>query len=180
MKKNRTLIVAVLLVAALALGVGYAAITGNLFIHGKVTTAAQTFNVVFTDYETKSATRDGVETGVLAGSTDAISTEGVQTVKFFVTGMSYVDDTVVGRFEVTNNNEVAMFFNADPIVTNEGGMFQVTVAWDTDYDTANGIAPNGGAAHLLVTVKMLRGATDAIDIDFTVQLPATSDAPIAP
>ena len=176
MKKNRTLIVALLLIASLALGIGYASITGNLFIHGKVTTAAQTFNVVITDYETVSATRDGVANPAIVGSTDAIPSAGVQTLKFFVTGMSYEQDTLVGKFEVTNHNEVPMFFNELPVITNEHDCFSVTAVWDTDYDATNGI-PANGPAHLIVTVTMLEGATDAIDHDFTIKLPSTSDAP---
>ena len=178
MKKNRTLIVALLLIASLALGIGYASITGNLFIHGKVTTAAQTFNVVITGYETVSATRDGVATPSIVGSTDAIPAAGVQTLKFFVTGMSYEQDTIVAKFEITNHNEVPMFFNADPNsgITNEHDCFSVTAVWDTDYDATNGI-PANGTAHLIVTVTMLEGATDAIDHDFTIKLPSTSDAP---
>ena len=59
MKKRRTTIIAFLLVAALALGIGYAALTTNLTITGGVTNAPHPINVVFQSGTLKEATATG-------------------------------------------------------------------------------------------------------------------------
>ena len=181
MKKRRTLIISLLLVAALALGVGYAAVTGNLFIHGKVTTAKQSFNVVFTAYETAEVHKDAKNVREIGGSTDALG-EGVQTLKFFVTGMSYKDESLTGRFTVRNDNDMTMYFTSAPVITyaTENSPFTVTYEWEENVANS-GIAP-GGFAHVKITVTMTEGITadDTVDYDFTVQLPATSTAPTPP
>ena len=56
MKKRRTIIISLLLVAALALGVGYAAVSGSLIIDGKVVASAQPFNVHFTAFQANPGT----------------------------------------------------------------------------------------------------------------------------
>jgi hypothetical protein len=47
MKKNRTLVIGLLLVAALALGIGYASTTRDLYVQGTAKTTPQDIDVVF-------------------------------------------------------------------------------------------------------------------------------------
>ena len=49
MKKRRSLIVAFLLVAVMAIGIGYAAITGAITVNGNLSAQPEGFHIVFTD-----------------------------------------------------------------------------------------------------------------------------------
>ncbi len=171
MKKRRTLIIALLLISALALGIGYATVSGDLFIHGKVTTAPQTFDVVITEYTMGNANRAGI-----AGTTDALD-GGVKSVVYNVTGMSYADDYLEGTFTVKNRNDITMYLQ-NPVITygDEDGMFKVEWKWVNEAEVADGLEENE-EAELKITVTMLKGASDTLDKTFTIKVHATSDEP---
>ncbi|MBE6576932.1 MAG: hypothetical protein E7653_02190 [Ruminococcaceae bacterium] len=175
MKKRRTLIIALLLVAALALGIGYAAVEGKLYIHGKVTTAAQPFDVVFTEYQTEGTPSEGV-VGAIVDQLPA------QTVKFTVTGMDEAGDTITGKFTIKNNNEFTMYLSDPTIVyTNDAngtdvagnGMFTVTTSWGT----AGTTLATGAETEVFVTVTMNKGMDAEVNEEFTLTINATSTNP---
>ena len=64
MKKRRSLVIAALLVAALALGIGYAGLSQEVKITGDIASSAVTFDVVFTESNMVVTTRSDSTTRV--------------------------------------------------------------------------------------------------------------------
>ena len=94
MKKRRTLIIAALLVAALALGIGYAALSRDLQINGSANLQGdnEDFDISFTSGT--AAPTDAATVTVVPGTT---------TASYVIDGLSEVGDTLKLTFVVTNN-----------------------------------------------------------------------------
>ena len=167
MKKRRTLIISLLLVAAMALGIGYAATTGKLNIEGVVSTQQQTFEVKFTAYDTVSAS-----TGVTA----VPGTLPDKTVSFTVNGLSKKDDTITGRFTITNDNEFPMYITG--ITTTSAAENVFTVSTTMDDVATNPVTLGAGATTTIeVTVTLDEGMSEQIKQYFTISIDATSVNP---
>lgn len=93
MKKRRTLIISLLLVAALCLGIGYAALARELVISSTANLSPDDsdFNIVFV-----SATPS--DTSVATASVTGTGT----TANYTITGLSHVGDKVTLTFEIEN------------------------------------------------------------------------------
>lgn len=195
MKKRRNLLLVLLLISALAIGVGYAAISDVLVIDGTIAAVEQEFNLVYVSYahDSASSTDNRINSSVsgdIAGNRSASLT---------VTGLDYTDDKAVGTFTVQNNNEVTLYVKDDaeqvikcgdsPTELNTNGGctdFDLTVIWDPkvgggDVHT-DGIEP-GETATFKVTIT-LTDLPDGLGITestfhhyFSVSIPATSTAP---
>lgn len=106
MKKRRTLIISLLLVAAMALGIAYAAVDGLLIIDGKVQTVKQPFNVHFTYFE------QGVSHAEITGNAPAVTCADQfpsKSIMLNVSGMATKDDYVTALVTITNDNDCAMY-----------------------------------------------------------------------
>ena len=118
MKRRRNLLLVLLLISALAIGVGYAAISDILYIDGTITATEQQFEVVFTQYtpDTNAAAGDfvGTSTGVSSSITGTI--EGNTTAKLNITGFSVVGDQATGTFTIQNRNDVTMYVTMEPVI----------------------------------------------------------------
>lgn len=167
MKKNRTLIISLLLIAALALGIGYAATTGHLVINGVVSTQAQTFDVKFTAYADVSAT-----TGVTATP----GTLPDKTVSFTINGMSKEGDTLTGRFTITNENEFPMYLTGITTDNVDTNVFTVTTTMD-DLATNPVTLAAGATTTVDVTVTLDEGMSEQVKQYFTITISATSVNP---
>ena len=123
MKKRRTLIIALLLVATLAIGFGYAATSGHLQINGTVSTRDQAFAMIFTKYETKEAS-----TGVTAFTGVNADNPGYNdsSISFHVQGLSKNDDYLIGEFTVQNLNEFDMYLITASVTNPNENLFTVT------------------------------------------------------
>ena len=172
MKKRRTLIIALLLVAALCLGLGYAAMTKVITVNGDGILNADNSNlkVVFT-----GASFDGDSKGTVTFSDNAANFD-------LSTGMAAPNDTAVMRFPIQNKtSDVTATLTgvtiSDYTVTNEnyevldetsGDYFTITckvvqgendatVLWDStaQSNTSSELSPNETAT-VIVTVKLNR------------------------
>ena len=101
MKKRRSSIIALLLVAALALGIGYAALTDELTINGKVTTDGEVMNDTFDElvYFTNATVTNSPASHIIA---DVSATYGGDTASYAISGMKAVNDKVVMEFTIHN------------------------------------------------------------------------------
>ena len=92
MKKRRLLIVSLLLIAALTLGIGYAALSRELVINSSANLSVnqEDFKILFTDAQSSStAATASVTAGGLGGN-------------YTVTGLSKQGDTVTLTYQITN------------------------------------------------------------------------------
>ena len=167
MKKNRTIIISLLLIAALALGIGYAATTGKLNIEGVVSTQQQTFEVKFTAYETVSSS---------TGVTGVPGTLPDKTVSFTVNGMSKANDTITGRFTITNENEFPMYLTGITVNNATENVFSVSTTLDNVATNPVTIAA-GATTTVEVTVTLTAGMSEQIKQYFTISIDATSVNP---
>lgn len=166
MKKKNTLLGVLMLVAVLALGIGYALTADNLVISGTATAQeAADFKVKFTETVTVA---DGDEAEVITAEKtgDLTATMSVKLAK--------VGDTATATFEVTNASEAGL----NAVVGNVGAYvkgsteaeftseyFEVTVE-PTGTDK---IAVNGTAT-VKVTVKLIKASVDGVTENFDVVL----------
>lgn len=178
MKKRRTMIISLLLVAALALGIGYAAYTVNLEVSGVVSAGAPaplvTFETVTVGEKTESVT---------SGNNFGIGATGGQSIDLNVGGLRNKDDKVVVTytvknghdFDVTVNNPTVVYTNTDG--NNYNSNISITPgSWD---DLTDGKIPSGETATFTVTVQLIKTfATDAsITQNFRIDFTATGVVP---
>ncbi|MBE6601545.1 MAG: hypothetical protein E7637_03440 [Ruminococcaceae bacterium] len=181
MKRRRTIITSLLLIAALALGIGYAAITGSLIVDGKVVAAAQPFNVHFIAFEA------GTGTGVLSNipevscDTTLSETNPAKSIMLNVRNMASDGDTVSATLTIKNDNDCDMYVSVDTILYGETAgtatsatpnYFTVTTDW-----TAAKKIDKGATATIKVTIEMDKSCTEDYTGYFRVTLNGTSVAP---
>lgn len=172
MKQRRTLIIALLLVAALALGIGYAALSRDLQINGSANLQGNNddFQIYFTE---GSADSDAAT---------VTANEGTTTASYVIDGLSEVGDTVEITFEVLNDTEdvyahlnsitsttgelvittasgdvtgnYADYFSKEMVITNENG--------DVYADGEDFIVEPGKTATVTITITLEKTVTDPV------------------
>lgn len=162
MKKKRTFLVVALLVAALSLAVGYAAITKNLAVTGSASATPNNdnFKVRFTGTpETSDANK------VTASITSDLAA------KINVSGLTTTGDTVTATYTIENySDELGANLAVGNITNNNSEYFEVTALL-----AAPAIA-KGATTTLTVTVKLLKTPVDDQSTDITVPVTATATA----
>ena len=162
MKKKRTFLVVALLVAALSLAVGYAAITKNLSVTGSAsaTTKDDNFKVRFTGTPT---TTDGSK--VTATITNELAA------KINVSGLTTTGDTVTATYTIENYSaELGANLALGSITNTNSEYFEVTASLD------NSAIAKGETTTLTVTVKLLKTPVENQTTDITVPVTATATA----
>ena len=99
MKKRRTLIISLLLIAALALGIGYAGFTSELVISGDaVLNSTETSGVVIKDVQ---------PIGLATDSAIKVTTQGIgtRTAQVDITGFATTQDSVIIEVTIENPHE---------------------------------------------------------------------------
>lgn len=178
MKKRRTLIIALLLVAALALGIGYAAYTVNLEVSGIVSAGAPAPLVTF-----KTVTVGEKTETVTSGNNFGIGATGGQSIDLNVGGFRNKDDKVVVTYTVENGHDFDVTVN-EPIVSytnTDGKKYDANISitpgsWD---GLTDGKILAGKTATFTVTVQLIKTfATDAsITQNFRIDFTATGVVP---
>ena len=186
MKKRRNLILVLLLISALALGVGYAAITGTLTVNGTITVegGAVSEDLVFKSYAHNTSIGSTI-------STVTNNIDGKTTAALSITGFKQKGDSITGTFTVQNTGSIKMYILSSP--DNQCGSddtygtigdcadFTHTFAWDDATVSTAGIEP-GATATFKVTVTMDKIPAALVTADsfthcFLFTIPATSVAP---
>jgi len=182
MKKRRTLIISMLLIAALCLGIGYAAVTGSLIVDGKVVASAQPFNVHFVAFQANTGT--GVISNVPEVSCDTIlsTSNPAKSIMLNVRNMASDGDKVSATLTIKNDNDCDMYVSVDTVLygetagavtSNVANYFEVTTDWGTDVKTI----AKGGTETITVSIEMLKSCTEDYSGFFRVTLNGTSTAP---
>ena len=143
MKKRRTLIIALLLIAALALGIGYAAFSSRMAINGEaILPGVQVSEVVFTN-ATKTGGNDHITVSVSGQNSNSLTVN--------VSGFQHVDENVTVTavienphpFEVTLTTPAIKFVETAGTQVDQSDYFKVemvgtpptSISAATDADT---------------------------------------------
>ena len=160
MKKRRTLVISLLLVAALALGIGYANYTVNLAVRGVIRANAPAPLVKFTDAE-KIAGTESVTSSNGYGKTST----GGQEIELKLEDFKNLDDYVTVEYTVTNGHDFAVTLSApDGRLTDDSGTIysrsfdimpsETFVGTENDSFDASGNLKPGKSATFTVTVRL--------------------------
>lgn len=130
--KKRTLVVSLLLIAALALGIGYAGFTVDMIVNGDASMNATECQVVFTDAALSGT--DGDVVGQIG-----LTTKGQNTISLSVslTGFEKVNDKAVVNVTVKNPHDFdvelnTLVFTQDTNKVNEAGIQYITISHNFD------------------------------------------------
>lgn len=179
MKNRKTIIVAFLLVAAMAIGVGYAALTDTLTIIGNAHIDLDEANKTFDEKVYFSGSAASATTG--SGTTDDVASHTADDATFTANKLAVVDEYSVFTFTITNDSNVDALISvnttklsgvANPSNTNED---KFTVEYT--YPDGMTVAKNGGTIQVIVTVTVREPVTSATSATFGVELTATSVEP---
>ena len=167
MKKRRTTIIALLLIAALALGIGYAAITDTLNIGGNATVKPhqKNFVVVFDE-------------NVVENKCTAIVQTDPTVATFTTTQLEQGGDTASATFTVRNDSpEYSATIGAPSIsITTGGEYFDV----QTDFGTAERTVLAGNTTQFTVTVTLKQASVEERSCEFTIVNNVTAVEATAP
>ena len=120
MKKRRTLIISLLLVAALCLGIGYAGVSTILSVNGTAKSDVQDIDVVFSAAAVTDSTNDSIKNATEFGNT------GNTDIFFHAYGLKNANDSVTATFTIVNNNDYAVTL-AEPEIVSATTLFKVDV-----------------------------------------------------
>ena len=178
MRNRRTVVLVFLLVAVLAIGVGYAAIQDALDIQGTVemqaTTAEKALDkdVYFTRVIDKG---DDPESDVKTkGFTANINTNNNDKAQFSVYGHTEVGQVIEITYEVTNTGENA---NQTAVVTtnittnSQSEYFNVTTSWDNEVVT---LAPEATET-ITVYIELIKAPTSYVNSSVVIELSAVAE-----
>jgi hypothetical protein len=175
MKNRRITIVAFLLIAALTLGFGYAAVTNVLDIQGSAsvsaTAAEEEFNedVYFAGVVVDGTLKDAVATGDALGYTANINTNNNDKAQFTVTGLKQTGDKATITFRVQNDS----LYDATVTVKTDTNTNKTNFSFTNDIGEGKTVAA-GGYVDVTVEVEFIKAATEAVSASFVVELSVTA------
>lgn len=172
MKKRRTLIISLLLIAALALGIGYAALTDDLFIDAtanfdpKVAEDELDVDVKFIDPTTSNDYCNAGVSGNDASGDTAYLHIGGEDVPFELTTPGQSAEAV---YTVENNYEAAVNVSIVTDLTTLSAKYDIVI----NVDDAQNI-PSGGTGTITVTITPKEVLTESFsNVQFRMELLAT-------
>ena len=179
MKKRRTLVVALLLVAVLALGIGYAAISDMILTitgTGDLATSAENFKVVFTNPQNHDAATISV---------DAVP----YNASIAVTGLKTPGETATVKIDILNDKDSGSMYAAAiteiNIAQDAENYFQATVVNKAALETT--ILQPGDSVTVEIEIELLKIPADPnatytghFVIDFTAAPQAAAVTPDEP
>ena len=174
MKKRRFLIISLLLVAALALGIGYANLTDDLFVTGSAGILQENAEAAFASdvYFTKAIVSEGRGTAVI-GADDAGEANDKVTITVAANALSGAGDSVVCTLTVKNAGDLnASVTVATPTIGSE-------VDGDSDYfsvtvDPVNKTINANEEGTFVVTIKVIKTPDKDVNATFDITMTATS------
>ena len=168
MKKRRSTIIAVLLIATLALGIGYAALTDVLEINGSADVYQAAAEEAFNE--------DVYFAGAVAnqeGNTASVNADNNDKASFTAKTLKGKDDVVTFTFTIKNDGDVAA--TVTPTLNPTQGntkpeYFDITSDWNGESKTLEA----GASLTYTVTVKLLQTPTETIGASFLIELTAVT------
>ena len=169
MKKRRFLIVSLLLIAALTLGIGYAALSSTLQVNGSIENDPANVNVVFSS-STLTVTSPTPERETLIEAASDAGVAGTAVISIQAAGLKEVGDTIT--FNLTIENKGNLSVNVEELAlegTFDSEFYELTIdSWDdgVELGPADSSTKNAEAT---VTVRVIK-LTDTQQIqNFTLK-----------
>lgn len=166
MKNRKTVVVAFLLIAAMLLGVGYAALTDVLDITGSAdvnqSAAEESFN------------EDIYFTGAVAnqtGNTASVNADNNDKASFTANTLKGADDTATFTFTIINNGDVDAEVTPSISSNTNPTYFEISSDWAGQTKALGA----GQSLTYTVTVKLLQTPTETIAGSFVIELTAVSE-----
>ena len=180
MKNRKTVVVAFLLVAAMLLGVGYAALQDELIINGTLGADISAANTQF-DHDLYIEKHVISEPSLATVSyTDNDRDEATITAKAFQTaGQSVtVTFTIINKsveFDAVVTPDVLVnALTVVPAVEGHTPVFTATWAWADGSNDAKTVAKNSGTQDFTVTITLIETPTEAHEASFVLKFGAVS------
>lgn len=173
MKKRRSLIISLLLVAALTLGIGYASLTDDLFIAGSAAIDSDDAKTAFAEdvYFTKAVISEGRGTAVIEADKNGEASDKV-TITVPSGVLKGEGDSVVCTLEISNVGDLDALVTLDSNVVDNATYFQVTTNWE-GLGNKNTLAAKGDV-DLVVTIKCIKTPTTDVTTTFSIGMTATA------
>ncbi len=169
MKKRRTLIIAFLLVATLALGIGYAALSSTLQVTGVIENDPANVNVVFTESTFTASSPTDARVASIEGASDA-GVPGTAVLSIQAGGLKEVGDTVTFDLKIENKGNLTV--TVEELAPNEEFDCDFYSLDVTSWADGTELIP-GGTADATVTISVIK-LTDTQEIhNFILQAIAT-------
>ena len=172
MKKNRTLIISLLLIAALALGIGYAALADDLFIEGSAQIKSDNAENSFAAdvYFTKAVMSAEKGTAVIGNDDNGEASDNV-TLTVNENALGGKGDSVICTLEISNVGDLDATVTIDAITTSNDEYFSVTTSWG---DTTTRTLAAGATLDLVVTIAVDKTPTTDVSTTFEIGMTATA------
>lgn len=166
MKNRKKVVIALLLVCALCLGIGYAAVTDKLFVNGTVSVSPFAYNVYFAN---ATCDNSGVTVSI-ADEDDAADHMGHDdklTISVDNTVLGVAGDKVIVSVDIKNDNtDYNAVVTLDDTTSTEPGLYKVTCAWA---EGSTGTIANGSTNTVNITIELLKVPTKTVENDeFTI------------
>ena len=195
MKKRRTLIISLLLVAALALGIGYAVQTGTVELNGEVSNKPHAVKLVFVEngssiHESKVTTDGGVQ--VDSTNNELLVVDGAHTATLDIFDLSHQNDYITAYFRIKNTNNYDVTLDTDPdqaanliiskrdgtTPSNEEKFFTVTAEWikqdASDVEEDDLTLSTNQTKTLKVTITMTKTTAETLEGRYVLTVTGTS------
>ena len=173
MKKRRSLVISLLLVAALTLGIGYASLTDDLAITGSAAIDSNDAKDAFAEdvYFTKAVVTEGRATAeIVADDNNEANDKVVITVPKGV--LKGEGDSVICTLEISNVGDLDALVTLDSNFVSNSTYFQVTTSWE-QLGNKSTLAAKGDV-DLVVTIKCIKTPTTDVSTTFDIGMTATA------
>lgn len=168
MKKRRTLIISLLLVAALTLGIGYAALTDVLDINGTAdvnqTAAEEAFDLDVYFYDAVAGNAEDLAS-IVDGDNDMAS--------FTANSLKGAGDTATFTFTIKNVSDLEA--TVTPSLAADGNTNAEYFTITSDWNAQPKVIAAGGTETYTITVTLIKTPTETIHGAFHIELTAVAD-----
>ena len=176
MKNRKTIIVVFLLIATMALGVGYAALTDTLTIIGNahidIAAAENNFdnNVYFSAHQEVSSTG--------TGTTDDVSSHTADDATFTANKLAKKGEVSVFKFTIKNDSNVPAVISVEPTklsgAANPSNSNTTIFSVTYEYSRIDMTIPSGETMDVTVTVEVIAPVTVNTSATFGIEFTATT------
>ena len=178
MKNRKRVIVAFMLVAVMLLGVGYAALSDDLFITGSATILEDNAEDAFAAdvYFSKAIISADKGTAVISDDDNGGVKDKI-TITVDDSALSGQGSSVLCAIEITNSGDLDAWVTLDSIVVSNNNYFNVTTSWGNT--TTQKIA-KGATIDLNVTIICTATPQQTVSTTFDLGFTATDTDPANP
>ena len=171
MKKRRSTIIALLLVAALALGIGYAALTDDLFITGSAGIKQEHAEDAFGAdvYFTRAVISGEKGTATIGADTHSEANDQI-TITAAEGAFKGAGDSVLTTVEITNAGDLAASVKLNSALASNAEYFEVTTNWGTE----DKVIAAGAKVTFEVYITCIKTPTSDVSTTFDIGFTATA------